>query len=150
MSKYILSFILVVFFTKFVYASEINPPSRGFFKNSNGEQCWYKTTFKNDKYFSLWEQRICIHSFETDSSMLNDEASKRLLANVITRFYIDAMFQKDTKFKTDPQFWKKAEGSQKKGFCIESSNYPIPKVWIDFEYSPDKKYIVKILHTDGF
>ena len=150
MRKFIFSFILIILFIGFVHPSDINPPKKGYFKNSNGEKCWYKTTFNNNKYFSVFEQRICIHNFETDTSMINDEVSKRLIANVITRFYVNTIFQKDTKFKTDIKYWKKAEGSQKTGFCIESSNYSIPKVWLDFEYSKDKKYIVKILHTDGF
>ncbi|MHA1336272.1 MAG: hypothetical protein ACTSPW_11080 [Promethearchaeota archaeon] len=150
MRRIILYLIIILSFATFVFSSEINPPKRGYFQNSNGIKCWYKTSFENSKYFSLWKQRVCVHSFESDTMMTNDDISKRLIANVISRFYIGTKFQNDTKFNTDPEDWKKAEGYQKKGFCIESSNYPIPKIWIDFEYSKDKKYIIKVFHTDGF
>jgi len=104
-----------------VFASDINPPKRGFFQNSNGDKCWYNTTFENLKYFTSFEEKTCIHYFESDSAMTNNDISKSLLANVITRWYKGTKFQEDTKFKTNPKDWKNAEGLQLKGYWFESS-----------------------------
>jgi hypothetical protein len=141
----VMSFLLY-FLT--LFASEINPPKRGYFQNSKGEKCWYKTTLKESKYFGPASSLVCTHTFES-SKMLNDKTSKLMIANVVVRFYIGTKFQRDTKFKTNPDDWAKAKGFQKKGFCISSSNYPLPAVWIDFKLSSDKKYILQVIHSEG-
>lgn len=145
-----ITFFVILFININLFAGDVNPPTRGYFLNSKADKCYYSTSINKMKYFSNMEDRVITHTFESDTMMINDVASKRMIANVICRWYKGTKFQKDTKFKTSPSDWEDKGEYQKKGLQIVSSNYSIPKVWIDFEYDPNKEYILKVHHVDGF
>lgn len=132
-----------------LFAADINPPKRGYFQDSAGQKCWYETSSTRMKHFCSLEQNVCVHTFESGNEMPNDDISKRMIANVVTRFYTGTIFQQDTRFKTNVADWKLASGFQNKGFCIVAENYPLPCVWIDFEESKDSKRIMKVFHSEG-
>jgi len=127
---------------------KIYPTNRGYFKNDKGISCWYKTVYLGDtcKYFG-YPTDVYTHTFEK-LNMTNNNISKMMIANVVTKLYKGTEYRSDTKFNTDPQEWTKAKDFQKQGYCI-NSNYPAAVVWIDFEYSSDKKYITKVYHGLG-
>lgn len=147
-------YFLIVFLLllNFVFSSMINPPKRGFIKNSENTKCWYKTKYKRGKYFTSNVGIVCMHIFEKPDLMTNDTVSKRLIADAVTGFYKGKLFQKDTIFEMDPDKWIKAKPNKlpKKGYVIKSLNYSTSGVFIDFQLSVDKKYITKVIHLDSY
>jgi hypothetical protein len=133
------------------FASEIRPPKRGYFQDDSANKCWYKTIIQNNsKHFCDVEgEKVYTHIIEKNNCLPNNNVSKMMIANVVTRFYKGTKFQRDTKFQSDPSLWKKAKQFQKQGLSIKATNYSFPSVWIDFILSTDKKHILKVMHCAG-
>ena len=99
-------------------------PAKGFIQDTDGAKHWYKTSVAREDYFigdDVTGETYRM-KFEADDYLPNDDGSKMVLANIITRFFTGSFVHADGKFETRFSDWKKAAGLQRRGI---SSQAPI-------------------------
>ena len=126
-------------------------PAKGFIQDTDGAKHWYKTSVAREDYFigdDVTGETYRM-KFEADDYLPNDDGSKMVLANIITRFFTGSFVHADGKFETRFSDWKKAAGLQKKGYFLPSTNYPQIRIWIDLSLTEDGKHIKEVIIANG-
>ena len=153
----IVSIIILLFFgIGFSFAEPVkNPtmklPRKGFIQDTEGNKHWYQTSVAREDYFvggGITGETYRLKFVEGDY-LPNDDGSKMVLANIITRYFKGSFVHRDGKFKTRFSDWKKAQGLQKKGYFIPCVNYPRIRIWIDLILTKDGKKIREVVVANG-
>lgn len=100
-----------------------------------------------DQYFTDKNQRLFIQTFENFNYMLNYEKTKTIIAEAITGWYHQEQNRFPTQFKTDYRHWihhQEFGDELTKGYAIPDQEGAI-YISIDFEYSENRQYILKVI-----
>ena len=154
--KTITLLVLTILFAAYAAAEPVADPTmklpaKGFIQDSEGVRHWYETTVAREDYFigdDITGETYRM-KFAADDYLPNDDGSKMVLANIITRFFKGSFVHADGEFDTNFSAWKKAEGLQKKGYYIPCKNYPQRSMWIDLVLTEDGKQIKEIIVANG-
>lgn len=130
--------------------SQFVPPRQGSIENSRGEQCEFVTHISTQSYFTHTPHRIFIHTFQNYHYMFNQDKAKSIIAEtVVTWFKRSSDKRRDLIFQTPFKRWMthdEFEGDLKRGYAIPAENDE-QVLFIDFEYSENRQYIVRFLYT---
>lgn len=116
---------------------------RGFIQNEEGTKCWYNQTLvSGQSYFhkkGMTDTQGLIE-FDNSECMEVTDINKRMINNVITRWYSFP----DANFATRANEMYRTSMFQVRGRCIQSRKYEIIGVLVD--YLGDGKHISKVIH----
>ena len=126
------------------------PPRQGSIENSRGERCEFITNVTNQAYFTQTSQRIFIHTFQNYHYMLNQDKSKSIIAETIVAWLNRSPAGKEYPiFQTQFKRWIPHDEYKeylKRGYAIPAKNGG-QYLFIDFEYSENRQYIVRFMYT---
>jgi hypothetical protein len=126
-------------------------PAKGSIQDTDGGKHWYQTTVAREDYFigeGITGETYRL-KFKEGDYLPNDDGSKMVLANIISRFFKGSFVHADGNFETQFSDWKKAKGLQRKGYFIPCTNYPKIRIWIDLILSDDGKHIKEVVVANG-
>lgn len=111
--------------------------------NEDGAKCAYsQRTLSGERYFSSALTANTSHLVFADSTCMKDTSTNRMMiGNTVTREY----GQRDAKYGTRVEELISPRGLLEKGYCIQSTNYPILAVAIDFH--ADAGYLTGATHS---
>ena len=131
--------------TGFAASQSLGHLKKGYILNSNGDQCWYAQSEKQETYLHSASANTRTLVFDDPKCMSAEgfdlKVNIMMIGNIITKPYSHS----DASFQTKYDDLRPSSPLQVRGVCIQSRTYPAVGVAVEFQVSSGS--IVSVKHA---